>query len=193
MHRFCLIVSFLVVTTPISNSQTSKASDRPNDGDKAPQSSTNQNHAMKRSQASLVISRVDEQVVREFERAWNKAGHGVLLQEALVLIYRMPDDSIRAVPGGHTNEGNQFTFEWNQAIIAVVHTHPNKAAPEPQGSDLMLADKFQVPMFTITLAGMYLYDPATKKTTKVHDGLDWLKPTVWARNSALNNNQIARQ
>lgn len=193
MYRLCLIASFLIVTAPISNSQTSNASGRQNDSDKAHRYSTNQTHAMKRSQASFVISRVDEQVVREFERAWNKAGHGVLLQEALVLIFRMPDDSIRAVAGGHTNEGNQFTFEWNQAIIAVVHTHPNKAAPEPQGPDLLIADKFQVPMFTITLAGMYLYDPATWKTTKVHDGLDWLKPATWARNSGLNNNQIARQ
>jgi hypothetical protein len=84
MYRLCLIASFLIVTAPISNAQTSNAGDRRNDGDKAPQSSKNENHAMKRSQASLVISRVDEQVVREFERAWNKSGHGVLLQEALV-------------------------------------------------------------------------------------------------------------
>jgi hypothetical protein len=193
MYRFCLIALFLLVTTPISNSQTSKGSGRQNDDGKAPQSSKNENRAMKRSQASLVISGVDEQVVREFERAWNKAGHGVLLQEALVLIYRMPDDSIRAVPGRHTNEGDQITFEWNQAIIAVVHTHSNKAAPEPQGPDLLIAERFQIPMFTITLAGMYLYDPATRKTTKVHDGLDWLKPATWARNSGLINNQIARQ
>jgi hypothetical protein len=193
MHRFCLIALFLLVTTPSSNSQTSKASGRQNDGDKAPQSSKNENRAMKRSQASLVISSVDDKVVREFERAWNRSGHGVLLQEALVLIFRMPDDSIRAVAGGYTNEGNQITFEWNQAIIAVVHTHPNKAAGEPQGPDLLIADKFQVPMFTITLAGMYLYDPTTRKTTKVHEGLDWLKPTAWAWYSAPNNNQIARQ
>jgi hypothetical protein len=193
VYRFCLIASFLIATAPISNSQTSNASGRQNDDGKAPQSTKNQNHAMRRSQARLVISRVDEQVIREFERAWNKAGHGVLLQEALVLIYRMPDDSIRAVAGGHTNEGDQLTFEWNQAIIAVVHTHPNKAAPEPQGPDLLIADKFGVPMFTLTRGGMYLYDPATRKTTKVHDGLDWLKPTTWARNSALNNNQIAMQ
>jgi hypothetical protein len=46
-------------------------------------------------------------------------------------------------------------------IIAVVHTHPNMANPEPRGPDLLIADEFQVPMFTITLAGMYLYDPAT--------------------------------
>jgi len=32
-----------------------------------------------------------------------------------------------------------------------------------------------VPNFTLTRTGMYVYDPATKRTSKVFNGLDWLK------------------
>ena len=184
MYCFFLIVSFLIVTAPVSNAQTLN-SDTGNEDNREEGShiATNQAQAIKRSRASFVVSRIDEQVVREFERAWDKSDHGILLHEALVLIFRMPDDSIRAVPAGHTNEANRFTFQWSQAIIAIVHTHPNKSNPEPQGPDLLIADKFGVPMFTIARSGMYLYDPLTRKITKVQDGLDWLKLTSWAKYS----------
>lgn len=192
MYCFFMIVFFLIVTAPASNAQTSNSeTGREDERDEASHVATNQSHAIKRSRASFVIGRIDEQVVREFERAWDKSEHGILLHEALVLIFRLPDDSIRAVPGGHTNEAYKFTFEWNQAIFAIVHTHPNKTDPKPQAPDLLIADRFGVPIFTITLDGMYLYDPVTRKITKVHDGLDWLKPTSWARYSHRLNNQIA--
>lgn len=192
MYRSFLIVLFLIAASPLANAQTSNSgAGRENNRDDAPQIATDQNHAMRRSRASFVISRIDEQVVREFERAWDKSAHGIRLIEALVLIFRMPDGSIKAVPGGHTNEAYRFTFEWNQAIIAIVHTHPNKSHPEPQGPDLLIADKFGVPMFTITRDGMYLYDPATKNIAKVQDGLDWLKPTSWARYSHPLSSELA--
>jgi hypothetical protein len=193
MYCFFLIVFFLIVTAPVSNAQTSNSGTGRENRDEPSHIATNQHHAIKKNRASFVVSRIDEQVVREFERAWDKSEHGILLHEALVLIFRMPDDSIKAVPGGHTNEVYRFTFEWNQAIIAIVHTHPNKSHPKPQAPDLLIADRFGVPIFTITLDGMYLYDPVTRKITKVQDGLDWLKPTSWARYSHLLNNQIASQ
>lgn len=190
MSRFILIGVFLIATAPVSNAQTSiSGAGRENNREEAP----HEDHTITRSRASLVISRIDEQVVREFRRAWDKSMHGILSTEAVVLIFRMPDGSIRAVPGGYTNEAYRFTFGWNQAIFAIVHTHPNKSDPKPQGSDLLIADKFGTPIFTITLSGMYLYDPATKKIAKVQDDLNWLKPTSWARYSHLLNSQIASQ
>jgi hypothetical protein len=62
----------------------------------------------------------------------------------------------------------------------VVHTHPNRCGPEPVGDDLKIADRFRVPVFTITSSGMYVYDPIRKKITKIWNGLDWLKPSKWA-------------
>lgn len=194
MYRFLFIASFLIFAAPVSRAQTpNSATDGDNNRDEASHIAANQNGATKKGRAGFVLSRIDERVVLEFARAWDKSKHGIISQEALVLISRMPDDSIRAVPGGHTNEVYRFTFEWNQAIIAIVHTHPNKSDPKPQAPDLLIADKFGVPIFTITLGGMYLYDPVTRKITKVQDGLDWLKPTSWARYSHLLNSQIASQ
>jgi hypothetical protein len=57
----------------------------------------------------------------------------------------------------------------------VVHTHPNGFSSEPSGIDLDIADKHRVPVFTITSRGMFVYDPANKKTWKVLDGLAWLE------------------
>ena len=194
MYCFFLIVSFLIFSGSVSQGQTSNsAAGGENNSDEASRIATNRNRTIKEKGASFVLSRIDERVVLEFARAWDKSTHGIKAQEALVLIFRMPDDSIKAVPGGQTNEAYRFTFEWNQSIIAIVHTHPNKSNPEPKGQDLLIADRFGVPMFTITVSGMYLYDPATRKTIKVHDGLDWLRPKSWARYSGLINNHIASQ
>jgi hypothetical protein len=73
-----------------------------------------------------------------------------------------------------TNEYKKCTFKWNAAAIAIVHTHPNGSDPKPAEQDRQVADKYDVPNFTLTLSGMYVYDPATKKTSKVLNGLDWL-------------------
>jgi hypothetical protein len=132
------------------------------------------------SRTEFVLSRIDERVVKELEKAWNRSAHGIKVTEALVLIFRMADGSIKAVPAGYTNEAFKFTFEWTPSIFAVIHTHCNNKAPEPQPPDVMIAEKFGVPMFTITLSGMFLYDPATKRISKVLDGLDWLKLSSWA-------------
>jgi len=57
----------------------------------------------------------------------------------------------------------------------VVHTHPNGFSPEPAGNDLDVADKYRVPVVTITSRGMFVNDPAKKKTWKALDGLAWLE------------------
>jgi hypothetical protein len=75
----------------------------------------------------------------------------------------------------------QFTFRWTADVTAVVHTHANGDNPEPVGQDLKLADRFGIPVFTITQFGMYLYDPDTRKTTLVQQGLDWLNSKKWNR------------
>jgi hypothetical protein len=36
-------------------------------------------------------------------------------------------------------------------------------------------------MFTITIHGMYVYDPLTQKTSMIHYGLDWLDFGKWDR------------
>ena len=76
---------------------------------------------------------------------------------------------------GISNEYHMFTFKWSFNAVAIVHTHPNGTDPRPGEQDKRVADKYCVPNFTLTRTGMYVYDPATKRTSKVFNGLDWLK------------------
>src|SRR5262249_29497041 len=82
---------------------------------------------------------------------------------------------------GFTNEYYQATFKWAPGASAIIHTHPNNADPRPTDHDKQVADKYGVPNFTITNSGMYVYDPATKQTSKVLNGFDWLNPVNLSR------------
>jgi len=119
-------------------------------------------------------ARIDNGVAKELDKAWCISGAGTNGREGVVLIFRMPDGSYTGKSQGFTNEQYRFTFKWNPAALAIVHTHPNHSDPRPAEQDRRVADKYGVPNFTITISGMYVYDPATKKTSKVLNGLDWL-------------------
>ena len=127
------------------------------------------------------LSTIDEAVIEEFKKAWEVSGNGNWNVEGLVLIYRNADGSYRAASLGTTNEDRKFTFRWEPDAIAIVHTHPNDRAPKPDEMDKRVADKLGVPIFTITGRGMYMYDPITRETIKVKNGLDWLDPSAWIK------------
>jgi len=129
--------------------------------------------------AAFVISKIDAAVTKEFQEAWHLSHNGSDGFEGLVLVYPATNGSILARSQGKSDEQKQFTFGWTSNIIAVVHTHPNVVDPKPAGHDLQLADRFHVPVFTITQRGMYVYDPDTRKTSMVQDGLDWLELAKW--------------
>lgn len=132
----------------------------------------------------FVISTFDAGMVEEFKRAWSRAGAGTVTSESVVLILRMANGGYSARSMGFSNEYKAFTFPWHPATVAIVHTHPNKSIARPEGQDLSVADKYGVPIFTITNRGMYVYDPATKKTSKVKEGLDWLDASKWSEKLA---------
>lgn len=117
-----------------------------------------------------------ELVSKELQKAWIISGVGTTARESVVLIFRMWDGSYRAKLQPSTNQYKSCTFKWNPAAIAIVHTHPNDSDPKPGEQDRQVADKYGVPNFTITTSGMYVYDPAAKKTSKVLDGLAWMNP-----------------
>ncbi|MEW6207664.1 MAG: hypothetical protein AB1631_04805 [Acidobacteriota bacterium] len=123
------------------------------------------------------LTNIDDETRIEFQKAWRIADGGVGMMEAVVLVYRMRDGSIQARSLGLTNEHKQFTFAWHPGIAAVVHTHPNSSNPQPAGEDIRIADRFGIPVCTITNRGMFVYDPAARKTVKLHDGLNWLNPS----------------
>ena len=128
---------------------------------------------------AFIISKIGEDVARQFEVAWRISRNGSDGFEGLVLVYPSIDGGILARSKGKSGEQKHFTFGWTSNIIAVVHTHPNDVDPRPAGADLRLADRFGVPVFTITRRGMYVYDPESRKISMVQAGLDWLEPAKW--------------
>lgn len=120
------------------------------------------------------LATLDEGVIKALRQAWMASGDGTTSRECVVLIFRMADGSYRPKLQAFTNQYRMSTFKWNPAAIAIVHTHPNSCDPKPAEQDKRVADKYGVPNFTISISGMYVYDPATKKTSKLMNGLDWL-------------------
>ena len=131
--------------------------------------------------AEFVISKFDRSMIEEFSNAWRSSGNGMTDVESVVLILRMVNGGYKAFKQAATNEHRQSTFRWHPGAIAIVHTHPNNSDPKPQEADCQIADKYGVPIFTITAKGMYVYDPYTRKITRVQDGLDWLDLSNWSR------------
>jgi len=150
--------------------------------------SSNSNRTREQS-ADYMLSKMNKEVILHFGTAWRRSGSGILAREGLVLIFRNPDGSYRAEEKGLTNQYRQFTFKWDSDAIAIVHTHPNDRNPQPREMDIQIADRRCVLMFTITRKGMFMYGPATKRITKVKDGLDWLEPSRWMQDSRLALNR----
>jgi hypothetical protein len=113
-------------------------------------------------------------LVKQFDNAWRLSGAGSTGRESVVLIFRMSDGSFAGRGQGFTNQYKKFTFNLDRAAIAIVHTHPNSCNPKPSTEDQRVADHYHLPIFTITVTGMYVYEPTIKKTSKVLEGLAWL-------------------
>lgn len=120
------------------------------------------------------LRNIDKEVVKQFENAWRDSLDGSSDREGVVLMFRMRDGSYKGKSQGFTNQFRRFTFRWDPAALAIVHTHPNNCDPKPSEQDRRVADQFGVLNFTISIHGMFVYDPATKQTSKVLNGLDWL-------------------
>jgi len=129
--------------------------------------------------ANITSTNIDKGVEKAFDKAWRASGDGMNGREGVVLIFRMTDGSYTGRSQGFTNEYKKLTFKWRPNAVAIVHTHPNSSDPKPADQDKRVADKYGVPNFTITISGMYVYDPATKKTSKVMNGLDWLNLSTY--------------
>ena len=91
------------------------------------------------------------------------------------------DGSYSARLPNPTNEYKSFTFAWHPATIAIVHTHPNGSPPRPEDGDITAADRYKVPIFTLTMQGMFVYDPATRKITRILHGLLWREDAAWEK------------
>lgn len=153
--------------------------------DGSAQSSSNGDRPLARSPLRFVPSDIDQGIVKQLNGAWQQCVLGTRDTEAVVLVLRNPDGSIRAVSAGRSNKAYEFTFVWNPAIIAVFHTHPNNRTPEPVKQDILLARRFDVPIFTLSGRGMFMYDPTSDRTTKIKNGVEWLNAASWLTKQQL--------
>ena len=130
---------------------------------------------------SFVVSTIDADVIAKFREAWIRTSNGTTSTESVVLIQRASDDRFTAKLLSNTNQYKCFTFIWEPGTVGILHTHPNSSPPKPQDDDIKVADKYGVPIFTLTIRGVFVYDPMTQKITKLIDGFTWTQPDVWAK------------
>ncbi len=169
---------YFTIKLPLSTTRF-KSDEGPTDADDSKLPASPASRDATRVKLYFELSRINPSIIREFETAWRYAKSGMSDVEGLVLIFRKLDGSYMAVQGAFTNEYKQVSFKWHPNAIAIVHTHPNDVNPEPNGNDCQVADRLGVPMFTLTMRGMYMYDPGTRKITRVQEGIDWLDPAKW--------------
>lgn len=131
------------------------------------------------------FSKINQEMTGEFAKAWRVAKAGSSEYEGVVLYYLLPDGSYQVKALSSTNEYKKFSFTWDDRIVAIFHTHPKSVDPRPSVDDMKVADKYNVLMFTLTMRGMYVYDPASKKTSAVLYGLDWLNASKWTDEVAM--------
>jgi hypothetical protein len=188
MQRLSLL-AFLFIALNLSPSQAQSTNLNAGAGDAESNSpgvtAKNRPASNKVNKPGFTLSKIDGAVVKAFQKAWNISGNGSTDVEGLVLIISNPDGSSGVVSGGRTNEFREFTFTWDPNIIAIVHTHPTGRDPKPHIQDRLVAERFGVPIITLTLRGMFMYDPTTKKVTKIKDGLDWSEQSSWTKPQLL--------
>jgi hypothetical protein len=137
-----------------------------------------------------LLNKVDDDLLRQFKKAWAVSKAGFDSCEGLVVIFLMQDGRYVGHTPGSTNEFEQVSFKWDPATIAIVHTHPNLINPRPSRVDQLAAEKLGIPIFTITSRGMYVYNPTTMQTTRVMDDLDWLEGSKWAKWMAKHHTPV---
>lgn len=134
-----------------------------------------------KARARFDPARIGMQVVKQFAKAWHDAALGTATVEAALSIHENSDGSYGAINHKPINEHRQITIPWNPEAIALAHTHPSDCNPKPSTLDMKIADRLGVAMITLTARGLYLYDPETKKVTKIMEGLTWLDYGKWER------------
>src|SRR5262249_6824186 len=133
--------------------------------------------ARAREGATILDILDDREVIEALNTAWRRAICGATgIEAAFRLDGSMSDYKIVAA---------RVTFEYRRHTVAIIsgktfavfHVHPKGGEPTPSLKDRNIADKYRLRIYTMHKTGLYEYDPVTRKTTQLRDGLDWLKPS----------------
>ena len=114
-------------------------------------------------------------VITALKSIWTQSAFGVLNVEATFRLDGSASD-YRIVVVPSTNQFMRQVVPVVSGItFAVFHVHPMRGQPDPSQTDKNVADTYQLKIYTIHVRGLYEYDPVTKQTTKLRDGVDWMK------------------
>lgn len=119
----------------------------------------------------------DLDVIKASERAWMSSQNGTARFESGFAVTQQQGGPMSIVKLPHTNEEDRITFTVPRFSIAIFHTHRNVRAAPPSPADITLADKYSIPVYTLTNRGLWKYPPGGPKPTKpLRPNQDWLKP-----------------
>ena len=118
----------------------------------------------------------DPRVIAAMKAAWRESGCGQLGIEAAFRLDGSPSN-YRIIAIERTFEqGHQTVTIVSGVTFALFHVHPKTASPEPSSVDESVGQKYALRIYSIHARGLYAYDPNTKKTVKVRDGVEWMGP-----------------
>ena len=130
--------------------------------------------------APFDMSGVNNGIVEALRRAWYLAEHGDSNGEAGVVIVEEPDGGYSANVQFDPARSRQVYFRVTPSVVAILHTHPNNSLQQPSRQDRSNSDLLQIPTFTLTNRGLWVYSPKTRKTNLVMPLLSWLDPKNWS-------------
>jgi RHS repeat-associated protein len=117
----------------------------------------------------------NQDVINAMKKSWSQTSNGTSGLEAG---FRLDgtSDSYTIVESPSSNTQMKQSMEISPTTFDLFHVHPNKADPNPSPNDINIANKFGIDVFTMSSNGLFEYDPKTKTTVKLRNGLDWTKP-----------------
>jgi RHS repeat-associated protein len=117
----------------------------------------------------------DPAVIATMAKAWAATGNGTSGTEAGFSLQGSSSNfTITYAPSNNTTMSN--TIPTPAGTFDIFHVHPTRGDPTPSSGDINVANQNGFDMFTFSQSGLYEYDPSSKTTIKLRNGLDWLKP-----------------
>lgn len=131
----------------------------------------------------------DEIIIKAMKKVWQGAALGTSNTERAFVVIIDKDGKMSVDIAPFTNQDKQVTWKpkvpSGGKITAIFHTHPNSGGEHPstpensmrgkEASDTKTADSLGIPIYVISGRGLTMYDPATKKSTKLRNGTEWQK------------------
>ena len=117
---------------------------------------------------------------RCFVELLRKSGWGMAGPfERAAFITEQPDGTLACQewPSIHAYHSEQFHGGVPPQAIAIVHTHPVQF-PMPSEQDFEEATRLAVPIYTITIRGVYKSEPGVQRAVLITDKQSWIRDTA---------------